>query len=340
MTDDPTWTEFDPREYTKISTFIDNINFQYLDFQANQYVNNWKRCFVRTGTPERPMRDLHNPKCHTEIYATRHYPTRRLLICIGESFTWTEGLYGLASGQKPPRLNPAVQLLFTVQGRLSLRFRSDIRTVTYPGNSNSLMIQALDRVLTEISNDPLQRALYKEIVILHQFTDRSRCEFNHPETPWIQEYFDWYKTKNFRITDIEQYKELELFLVNKLNKVLESHNNLPIKCWVWRNFNPWITNWEYPNICKVNLSMNEFKLGMQGLDLIDHPIMCASGFYSSRVDEAETSSEKEWLMNEITKTEYLYQFFEHNELGGHPQQELTALWTEYLIDQGVSFGSS
>lgn len=340
MTDDPTWTTFDPREFTEISKFIENPNFQYLDFQASFYANNWKHCYVRTGTPERPLKDLQNPKSNTELYATRHFPTRRLLICIGESFTWTEGLYGLASGVVPPKLNPAIQLFFTIQGRLSLRFRSDLRTVTYPGNSNSLMIQALDRVLQEISNNPLQRAIYKEIIILHQFTDRSRCELNHPETPWIEDYFKWYREKNFRLNDIEQHSELELFLVNKLNSVLENYKHLPLKCWVWRNFNPWITQWNFPNIHKVNLSMNEFKFLMQGIEPINHPVMCSSGFYSSRQNEARTIEEQNWLLEEIEKTEYLYDFFESNELGGHPRPELAALWAEYLIDQGVKFGNS
>jgi len=335
---DDTWSEFNPFDYLKNSerSYLSDWALKGLETQSKKWLEAIEGpCFLRTGTPERISKDKNNPKQHTELYIKRLNSNGKLFICIGESFTWCEGLYGLASGATPPILNPLIQMFFTFQGRIAQKFNSDLRTVTYPGNSNTLMLQALDRVLLEIQNDESLKSRYNEIVILQQFTDRSRCEYGHPETPWINSVYQ--SQANKKILNDSRYVDFEKFLVYRLNLILNKHKNLPLKCHVWRNFNPWISEWSFDNINKIALSMSEFKFLIQGLEVLEHPINCSSQFYLNKITGVLSTEELEWLNSEIDKAEILFKFLYDNELGGHPKAELCIMWAKYLIDQGVKF---
>jgi len=337
MKNDDSWKQINLDDVQNFTEFTGNTKFSYLDTQAQKWLEPIQfPIFVRTGTPERPLRDINNPKWHTEMFAQRIDNAGKLFICIGESFTWTENLYGLASGVNPPRVNPIIQLLFTTQGRIAQRFNADLRTVTYPGNSNSLMIQALDRVLTELKeNQSLYN--YEQIIVLQQFTDRSRCELNHPETPWLKEWQTYRDEQQLTVDNLRLYKEFEIFLIKRLEYVITKYNDFPIKYFVWRNFNPWITNWENASIKKIPLSMEEYKYIIQGVNVPNFPIHCAAGYYTNAINDVHNSKGQEWLLSEASLAEIQYNWFSNNEFNGHPPAELASLWTEYLIDQGVKF---
>lgn len=286
-------------------------------------------------TPERPSRNKFDPKPSTEHWVDRN--SNKLIICIGESFTWTEGLYGLASGGDPPIVNTLYQNFLTSHGRLAARYKCDLRSVTYPGNANSLMIECLDRVLEEIQK--INR--WDEILVLQQFTDRSRCEVGHEKTPWMTEFLNhsnWRQESD--ISKVSFYCDQELLLIKKLIEIKEKHNNLPAKFFVWRNFNPWIIEWNnsWP-LVKISLSMDEFKHVMQGANNFDYSIQCAPGFYSHALSLSKNQEELLWIEKEITCAEYHFNFHTKNEFSGHPTPAGCMLWAEYLYGQGFKFSN-
>jgi hypothetical protein len=286
-------------------------------------------------TPERPSRDRNNPKVSTEHWVDRN--SSKLLICIGESFTWTEGLYGMASGASIPIVNTLYQNFLTSHGRLAARYNCDLRSVTYPGNSNSLMLEILKRILDEIKE--INR--WKEILVLQQFTDRSRCEENHTHTPWMTKFIknsNWSQSDN--ISKISYYQNQELFLLNRLSQIIKDYEALPAKFFVWRNFNPWIVDWNNEWKFKQILpSMDEFKHIVQGKENFPYSIQCAAGFYSNFLSVAKNQKDLEWLEKEISYSEYHYNFHSINEFGGHPSPACSALWAEHLYNQGFKFSN-
>lgn len=303
--------------------------------QISKHLPKVKSIYTHGQTSERPKRDFSKPKVNTEHWV--HRDSDRLLICIGESFTWTEGLYGMGSGANPPIVNIFYQNLLTSHGRLAARYNCDMRSVTYPGNSNSLMIEALRRVLKEIQ----KINKWKEIIVLHQFTDRSRCEDNHPRTSWMTDFIknsNWSQHKN--INEISYYQSQELLLLSKLKEIVEENKNLPAKFFVWRNFNPWIVEWndEWP-FKRILPSMDEFKHKMQGIKNVPYSIQCAAGFYSNYLSTLTSRDDLTWIEKEITFAEYHFNFHSINEFGGHPSPSCCTLWAEHLYNQGFKFSN-
>lgn len=330
---DSTWQLIDPYKYIDVPKLLGlGDNFNFLPFQIEELLRSIKTpVYIRTGTEERPLTHT-DPKKHTELFLERINSKGKLLICIGESFTWSESLYGIASGTSPPKLNPNVQMFYTIQGRIASRFNSDLRTVTYPGNSSSLMLSALERVLEEIVESKKD---YKEIIILQQFTDRSRCEFDHPKTPWLaikQKYFNSYKPKN-----LQYFIELEQCLEERLDFILKKYNSLNIKCLAWRNFSDWISPTQYDSFHKAPFCINHFKFYLQGDSHPGFPVCNAAGWFHSQYKDCKTEENLRFLEEQAALAEFHYRYNETKYFQNHPNAILCQIFAEYLIEQGARF---
>ena len=325
------WQEID-LNFIDLTRLEKNLqgSLAYLVDQIQHEINHIRFIRSRSDTVERPTGI--EPRPNTEHWLSRG--SSRLLIAVGESFTWSENLYGMA-GQTldGPVVHSVIQCLFTIQGRLASQFGSDLRSVTVPGNANVLMIAALQRVLEEISS--LNQ--WEEIIVLQQFTERSRCQktVGHPSIPW---YNQW--TNPNDIFSDQWFIDQEQFLLERLDQVIADHGHLPIKCWAWRNFDPWIVCDldQFKQINFVKTSMNEFKYVLHGLPIQPHPVCIGSEYFQQLISHDIPSEHLDWLSLQVERCLVQQDWIKHNRFQDHPRANMTLLWARYLTHCGVHFG--
>ena len=310
-----------------------NMNLDFLKAQIACSLEGVASLHYRGDSPELPLFTQRRP-------STEHWLRRgssRLLISIGESFTWSENLYGLASGAPGgSSYHPLIQTLFTIQGRLAHRGRADLRALAMPGCATNLMISALSRILTdlELSGD---LAHYKEILVLQQFTERSRCGNNrgHQGLPW---YNAWINPEP--VFTFNHYHVQEQRLLTELNTLVSKwQSRYPLRCMVWRNFDPWIVKdlTAHAHLDFVDLSLSEFKYRMLGLPVAAHPVFFAHNTVDSYNIGTMDQEDFLWIQQQIQLTEQLFKFLRDNKYLAHPTAEMTVLWSRYLHSQGVAF---
>ncbi len=332
------WTDYDLStvDLTGLERHY-NGSLDFLDSQIVQGISGLRSLRYHNHTPEQPNIP---PRHSTEISADRL--SDRLVISIGESFTWIENFYGM----NHHAVSPVIQALFTVQGRIAAHWSADLRTVAVPGNANALMITALDRVLGEIQD----RTRWREILILQQFTERARCDncVIHPHLRDLRT-LDWYRdwlnqwdrsSHHLQRFSHSYYQQQEILQLDRLSEILESHSDLPLTCVAWRNFDPWIqpdlTLW--PRILFPQLSMNEFKYRLHGISPPEHPTVYCGHSLSNTLDLTGFSSDHiDWISHQMDLTEQQQDWLNNNRFHRHPDPSMSVLWSRYLQSQGARF---
>jgi hypothetical protein len=298
----------------------------FLESRIRHLVSNIISLSSHDQTLEVPLHTQRKPSL--EHWLVRD--SSRLLICIGESFTWSDRLYGLATAHdQGPKYHPLIQNLFTIQGRLASYYNSSLRSVTVPGNANCLMLACLERVMEEVNTVNA----WSSIVILQQFTDRARCmnTRGHPSVPWYNQWFE--NNKHINVFSQQRWVMEEQFLLNRLEHVIGRFCHLPIKVVVWRNFTPWLVKPQMSDSRTrfVDLSLYEFSRFLQGQSQPRYPISSNSFYYYNQIVDNFSGVDQQvydYMVEQIEAAEIEHEWARANRFGTHPSAEMTQLSTQ------------
>lgn len=169
------------------------------------------------------------PAQNIEIFAKRH--KKNLLINIGESWTYGEGLYGVATAKAEFDLGS--MLRFSYGAKLATMLDTDLYQYAVPGNSNLTMSYTLKRIMKE-----LDTSKYDKIYLSFQVTEPSR------EMQQLQDLVNWnHPLKNLYDKSYLRSKELSLqgwlekydsYLFSYIDDIVSKYSN--VSTVVWKNF--------------------------------------------------------------------------------------------------------
>jgi hypothetical protein len=261
---------------------------------------------------------------YSEFHITEN--KKDLMVNIGESWTYGENVYDIASGIQRYNLN--TQLDYTFGPIMSRLLDVDFYQYAIPGNSNGNMVKELTRILEYV-----QRFKYEKIYLVVQLTEPSREHAQLHEFEYDHPIHSLYK-RNKKISFYQwlcQYDEIFLDLIDKIASKFKN-----IECIVWKNFCKWNTLKEYKNIRKIQT--NWITKSAEILDVDYSPISFQSvGWFNELFQNKKMYKIKfdaEWSNKEINKIEKSNQFLNANELHSmHPNDKAHKIWANYLIKE-------
>jgi len=107
---------------------------------------------------------------NTEFRATQGIPTKKLILCIGESWCYGGQIRDMNCEVYSESFNSVFDALFNTMGSwLSYYTQADLHQFAIPGNNNTQMVQYLNDRLTDIASES-----YTDILITLQMTDHCR----------------------------------------------------------------------------------------------------------------------------------------------------------------------
>jgi len=169
------------------------------------------------------------PARNTEIWAKRG--KKDLLLNIGESWTYGEGLQDIATGIG--KFDLGSMLRHSFGARLATMLDTDFYQYAVPGNSNLAMSHTLKRILDEFDTSK-----YENIYVCFQVTEPSRemqqqkelVKWNHP----LKNLYDTTYLQNKELDLQHWLEEYDSYLYSYIDDVVSKYSN--VSTVVWKNF--------------------------------------------------------------------------------------------------------
>ena len=252
---------------------------------------------------------------------------QNILINIGESWTYGENVFDIASGLEKYNLN--TQLNYTLGPIMSRLLNVDLYQYAIPGNSNGNMTKELARILEYVK----QNFDYDKIYVSMQMTEPSREHAQLNEFTADHPIHTLYQ-KNQKISFkrwLERYDEMFLDL---LFDETSKYDN--VDCLVWKNFCKWNSDKQLDRIKKVE--KNWIAKSAQYLNVDYDPISFQSiGWFNELYKNRKFYKLKfdlEWCDKEIEKITKSNKFLSANELHSmHPNHKAHKIWANFLVKQ-------
>ena len=169
------------------------------------------------------------PAQYAELWAKRN--KKNLLLNIGESWTYGEGLQDIATAIG--KFDLGSMLRHSFGARLANMLDTDFYQYAVPGNSNLAMSHTLKRILKE-----LDTSKYEKIYLCFQVTEPSRemqqlnelVQWNHP----LKNLYDKKYLAENKL-DLQQWLEkYDSYLYSYIDDIVSNYTN--VNTVVWKNF--------------------------------------------------------------------------------------------------------
>lgn len=252
---------------------INNItpwnDYSYLQKANAIYLGSAPEC-------DQSLKDKENCELYVDI------GSRNLLIVIGESWTWGEGLYAVDHTGKieaelasniPNGSSINLRIDYTFSGRMANMLDHNLHIHSVPGNCNNQMVKALERILSNIPSNH-----YDKIKVVLCLTDPDR-DIEHSFDPWpsAKKLFIYNKSNipvHESLTMDEWAKVYDEEMLAWINSIVDrykvQHN---IDMIVWKNFHNFATTNRNYNFKIIELPYIRWAAKLSGLDDIDLPLI-------------------------------------------------------------------
>lgn len=261
---------------------------------------------------------------NSEFHVKRN--KKRLLIIIGESWTYGESLRGIASALQKYNLSSQLESCFG--SRMAVTLDCDYYQYAVPGNCNLYMFLELDRILNYV-----KQFNYEEVYICMQMTEPGREKAANVELMKSTPFRDLYNVQpNTKFTDwLKDYDELFFnFYEETIRKHQESCNIK--KAMIWKNFCRITTDKRNYLFDIVETSWIRYSAKYLGVNL-KMPDFYAIGWLNSIKEEYhQFKFDSSWLLDQIDMIEKSNIYLKDNPMHyPHPNETAHALWAQFLL---------
>lgn len=264
-----------------------------------------------------------HPAENTEFHL--QYGKDSLLLVIGESWTYGEGVKDIATGIQQYSLD--TQIRYGFGSRLAKGLNTDFYQYAVPGNSNGNMFKELIRILEYLNNN----FSYKKIYICMQMTDQSReqcvLKQDFSDHPLYEHY-----NSNKKISFDDWLSKYDEIFLDILEETIKKYSN--IDAIVWKNFSSFLNKKEYNSFKIINRTWIEHSAHINGKKLRNKKFQSIGWlqdiqkFYTHRIKfNIKDLNEQLDIIEESNK--FINENYLHN---GHPNEFGHLTWAVYLLD--------
>lgn len=253
-------------------------------FAPVSYLKSAKR--IMEGDPkERNESLMHKKSCEFLVETG----SENLLICIGESWTWGEGLMfdngpngstrQLASGID--LADPVLRIEDTWPGKMARMMGTDLHIHSVPGNSNHYHIQAFERILKNIEPNKYKNVFY--VVCLTDIARDFTGDFVQGD-PRYKLFVDKHSTEdigNNKLTFEEWIEAYDAAYFEKINQLENQYEHLNLSGCLWKNFNNFKSPKRDNKFKVIELPYIRWAAKMCGLDDIELPVIQAAEWWQN-----------------------------------------------------------
>jgi hypothetical protein len=266
------------------------------------------------------------PALNSEFFIRRK--KEKLLIVIGESWTYGESLKDVSTGLKRYSLSSQVAGCFGA--RMALMMDVDYYQYAVPGNCNFYMFQELSRILDYVST-----LGYNNVYVCMQMTEPAR------EMPISQKLINTPLNVLYKGTEkisfkkwLTQYDEIFFKWFDQIVNSYKEKCNI-VDAVIWKNFCSTNTDRRYESFKLVEQSWIQYSARIMGQDL-GMPEFYSIGWLAS-MQELHSNRiifDIAYLNNQIDIIEQSNNFLTNNPYHyPHPNETAHMLWAQYLIKQ-------
>jgi len=263
------------------------------------------------------------PALNSEFFVKRKKD--KLLIVIGESWTYGESLKDIATGLQ--RYSLSSQLTGCFGSKMTLMMNSDYYQYAVPGNCNFYMFQELPRILEYVSS-----LEYKEIYVCMQMTDPSR------EMAIAQKLVDTSLNVLYKGSEkisfnnwLKQYDELFFKWFDQILNFYKTKCNITSAI-IWKNFCCTNTDVRYESFKVIEQSWIQYSARTMGQQL-EMPEFYSIGWLASMQElyNKQLTFDITYLNKQIDIIEKSNNFLTGNMYHyPHPNETAHMLWAQYL----------
>jgi hypothetical protein len=257
------------------------------------------------------------PAKYTEFHIKRN--SKKLVLVIGESWTYGETLPEIATGIKKYSMHS--QLRYSFGPKLAVMLNADYYQYAVPGNCNYYMFNELERILNFLRNFN-----YEKIYVCMQLTEPSREKailIKIKDHPIEQLYWE-------SISFEEWLKKYNRFFFDWYNSILNKNKDLNIDAILWKNFCKTETdsNHQFKILDKTWIEYSANILGKQ----ISSPVFYSIGWLSNMYEEHKNINyNKQFILEEMEKIEKSNEFIKANVFHSHHPNFLAhLLWSQFI----------
>jgi len=262
---------------------------------------------------------------NTEVYV-KNKKKSRLLISVGESWTYGDNFQGVQSGLGRDNITYRVNHSFASHSAKMLD--SDLILSAVPGNCNQNMLQDLDRLLEEYS------VLYEEVFVQLQLTspgrDQSKIEDKHRLLKGYDNLYTTKQTLTNKMTDAEWFQAYDTMMLTEYDRILKLHTN--VNGLVWKNFNPFQVDFNTESFIIVTCPWVRLTSQMHG-NVFDLPVINEAGWWTEHYSTyGNVEGKQEYMMKQLDNLEASNKLLKTSSLNGfHPNETFHAIWALYIL---------